>query len=57
MSLAQWYNDIPPVTRTLMTASFGLTLAGSFGMIAPSYMVLRFSEVVQGFQVRGAWRL
>ena len=51
MSLKQWYDDIPPVTRVLFTSSFALTLLPSFGFLSSSNLVLNYASVVKGFEV------
>lgn len=52
MSLQQWYNDIPPVTRVLFTSSFALTLLPAFNFLSASNLVLSYNNVIYGFEVK-----
>ena len=52
MSLAEWYNEIPPVTRVLFTSSFAFTLLPSFKLLPIKSLLLDYAHVVKGFEVR-----
>mmetsp|Transcript_21712 Transcript_21712/g.27653 ORF Transcript_21712/g.27653 Transcript_21712/m.27653 type:complete len:233 (-) Transcript_21712:33-731(-) len=54
MSLQDWYNDIPPITRVLFTSSFACTLLPSFGFLSAYNLILSYQSAVQGFEI---WRL
>ena len=51
MSLQDWYNDIPPITRVLFTSSFACTLLPSFGFLSAYNLILSYQSAVQGFEV------
>ena len=51
MSLNQWYNSIPVVTRVLFTSSFAFTLLPNFGFLAANNLVLSYESAIQGFEV------
>lgn len=44
-------NDIPVVTRYYLVSAFALTLAGNFGLVNPSLLILSFDLVWRKFQV------
>jgi hypothetical protein len=50
--IQQWWNELPIVTKYLFALSFGLTLAANFGLVNPFYIILDFSKVFKGFEVR-----
>jgi len=52
--LEQWWKELPLVTKYLFALSFGLTLAGNFGLVDPYLIILDFPKVFYGFEI---WRL
>ena len=54
MDPQRFFEQIPPITKWLVTTSFVLTLAGNFGIVNPSYLALVFSLTFKHFEL---WRL
>ncbi|CAF0732832.1 unnamed protein product [Didymodactylos carnosus] len=52
--LGQWYNSIPPITRTWFTGSVIVPVAARLGLIRPQNLVLFLDPLVKHFQL---WRL
>ncbi|KAH8553697.1 Der1-like family-domain-containing protein [Umbelopsis sp. PMI_123] len=52
--LEEWFNSIPPVTRSILAASIVIPLAGSFGVVHMSNFLLIWKPVLAKFQL---WRL
>jgi len=52
--IQSWWGSLPIVTKYLFVGSFGLTLAGNFGLINPSLLILHWPLVYKNFQL---WRL
>lgn len=50
--IQQWFSSLPPMTRTWFGGTIALSLLGRFNMPSPYWLVLDYSAVVHGFQVR-----
>lgn len=51
---AEWYKSMPSVTKFILTASFGVTLAANFGLFNPMSLILDFGMIWNQFEI---WRL
>ncbi len=47
-----WYNSLPPITRTYATICFLFTAAVSFGFMGAMQLVLAWPMVLKRFEVR-----
>jgi len=52
--IQSWWDNLPIATKYLFVGSFGLTLAGNFGLINPMLLILDWNMVIKSFQI---WRL
>ncbi|RUP44775.1 hypothetical protein BC936DRAFT_149023 [Jimgerdemannia flammicorona] len=52
--LRDWYNTVPPITRTLFMATLGLSVLGGLRLVNPYFLVLVWPDAITKFQV---WRL
>lgn len=49
--IKEWYNGIPPITRFLFTASFGVTVVANFYKPLMSYLLLETDRIWYNFEV------
>jgi len=52
--LTDWYKQVPPATRFLITSTVVISLAGNIGLVNPYRLLLLWPEVLWKFQI---WRL
>ncbi|KAG2174555.1 hypothetical protein INT44_006818 [Umbelopsis vinacea] len=52
--IVEWVNDIPLVTRAILAASIVIPIAGTFGVVSMSNLLLIWKPVFEKFQL---WRL
>ncbi|GMH18053.1 hypothetical protein Nepgr_019894 [Nepenthes gracilis] len=53
-SPAEWYNSLPPISKTYGTVCLLFTTASSLGLYHPAYIALLYAPVFKRFQI---WRL
>jgi len=51
--IGNWFNSLPPLTRSWFGGTVGVSLLGRFGLLSPQYLVLVYQLVVHNFQI---WR-
>lgn len=54
--LAQWFNSLPPMTRTWFGGTIAFSLLGRFGLLNPHWLILHYEPLVHSFQVSGLVR-
>jgi hypothetical protein len=47
----RWYNQIPRYTRSLLTASTGLSVGAQLGLVHPLFLVVHWPMILRRFQV------
>lgn len=53
--VANWYNSVPPITRAIGTAAFGMALGSYMGLFRPyPWLALSWPLIIQKYQI---WRL
>ncbi|XP_068200286.1 derlin-1 isoform X1 [Palaemon carinicauda] len=51
--LGQWFQSIPPLTRTWFGATIGISLLARFGLLNPHWLILQYEPLMHNFQI---WR-
>jgi hypothetical protein len=49
--LGQWFNSIPPITRTWFTGSVIVPVAARLGLVRPQHLVLFVKPIFKNLQV------
>jgi len=53
-SPADWFNDMPPISKVLMCTALGLSTATSFGLLSPYALLFSPNAIIKGFEL---WRM